>query len=125
MAAATRFSVATRLAAPDKKNRASPVSTSERFCGTRVLVSRIIVVVVFALAPLAPWTIRNFRTLHHFQPLAPRYATETMNSPSEVSTAGSKPGSSTTLSVEEIYWSVPGDKIDPQKLPSRAIDERA
>jgi len=40
-----------------------------------VLAAGIIVVVV-ALAPLVPWTIRNFRTLHHFQPLAPRYATE-------------------------------------------------
>src|SRR3981081_2922302 len=36
-----------------------------------------IMVVVIALAPLVPWTIRNFRTLHHFQPLAPRYANET------------------------------------------------
>ena len=36
-----------------------------------------IIVVACALAPLAPWTIRNFRTLHHFQPLAPRYANET------------------------------------------------
>jgi hypothetical protein len=25
-------------------------------------------------------------------------------------------------SVEEIYWNVPGDKIDPHKLPSRATD---
>jgi len=25
-------------------------------------------------------------------------------------------------SVEEIYWNVPGDKIDPDKLPSRAFD---
>jgi hypothetical protein len=25
-------------------------------------------------------------------------------------------------SVEEIYWSIPDGKIDPQKLPSRAID---
>ena len=40
-----------------------------------VLVAAMIVV-VFALAPLVPWTIRNFRTLHHFQPLAPRYANE-------------------------------------------------
>src|SRR5882672_8146102 len=31
---------------------------------------------LLAVAPLAPWTMRNFRTLHHFQPLAPRYATE-------------------------------------------------
>jgi hypothetical protein len=36
-----------------------------------------IMIVVIALAPLAPWTVRNFRTLHHFQPLAPRYANET------------------------------------------------
>jgi hypothetical protein len=27
--------------------------------------------------------------------------------------------------VEEIYWNVPGDKIDPEKLPSRAIDSPA
>ena len=29
------------------------------------------------------------------------------------------------VSVEEIYWNVPGDKIDPDKLPSRAIDSAA
>src|SRR5260370_42339716 len=40
-----------------------------------VLVAAIIVAAI-ALAPLAPWTIRNFRALHHFQPLAPRYANE-------------------------------------------------
>src|SRR5208282_6033386 len=26
------------------------------------------------------------------------------------------------VSVEEIYWNVPGNKIDPEKLPSRALD---
>ena len=36
-----------------------------------------IIVALFALLPLLPWTIRNFRTLHHFQPLAPRYANAT------------------------------------------------
>src|SRR5450755_509565 len=35
-----------------------------------------LIVAVCALAPLAPWTIRNFHALHHFQPLAPRYANE-------------------------------------------------
>ena len=29
------------------------------------------------------------------------------------------------MSVEEIYWNVPGDKIDPEKLPSRAIENAA
>ena len=45
-----------------------------------------------------------------------------MNSSPEASIAGSKPGSLDYASVEEIYWNVPGDKIDPQKLPSRALD---
>ena len=27
--------------------------------------------------------------------------------------------------MEEIYWNVPGDNIDPEKLPSRAIDTPA
>jgi Dolichyl-phosphate-mannose-protein mannosyltransferase len=89
-----------------------------------VLVAGIIVV-VFALAPLAPWTIRNLRTLHHFQPLAPRYATET----DELAPRGFYRWVKTWImdyaSVEEIYWNVPGDKIDPEKLPSRALDSPA
>jgi hypothetical protein len=68
------------------------------------------------------WTIRNFRTLHHFQPLAPRYATES----DEVAPRGFNRWVRTWIadytSVEEIYWNVPGDKIDAEKLPSRALD---
>ncbi len=89
-----------------------------------VLVASIILA-LFALAPLAPWTIRNFRTLHHFQPLAPRYA----NEPDEAVPRGFNRWVKTWIvdyaSVEEIYWSVPGAKIDPQKLPSRALESRA
>ena len=81
-----------------------------------------IVVVVFALAPLAPWTIRNFRALHHFQPLAPRYANDTDELVPRGFNRWVKTWIVDYVSVEEIYWNVPGDKIDPQKLPSRAID---
>jgi 4-amino-4-deoxy-L-arabinose transferase-like glycosyltransferase len=87
-----------------------------------VLVAGVIVAAL-ALAPLVPWTIRNFRTLHRFQPLAPRYA----NDADELIPRGFIRWVKTWMidyaSVEEIYWSVPDGKIDPAKLPSRAIDD--
>jgi hypothetical protein len=89
-----------------------------------VLIAGMIVA-VFALAPLSPWTIRNFMTLHHFQPLAPRYA----NAADELAPRGFNRWVKTWIidydSVEEIYWNVPGDKIDAEKLPSRAIESAA
>src|SRR5208283_4223317 len=35
-----------------------------------------IILLVSALAPLVPWTLRNLHTLHRFEPLAPRYAND-------------------------------------------------
>jgi hypothetical protein len=80
------------------------------------------IVLVFALAPLVPWTIRNFHIMHHFQPLAPRYA----NDADELIPRGFNRWVKTWMvdyvSVEEIYWNVSGDTIDPNKLPSRATN---
>ena len=77
---------------------------------------------IFALLPLLPWTLRNFHTLHEFQPLAPRYATDQ----DEFIPAGFNRWVKTWIadydSVEEVYWNVPGDAIEVQKLPSRAFD---
>ncbi len=88
------------------------------------LVAGMIVVAV-SLAPLVPWTIRNFRTLHHFQPLAPRYATEKDEQVARGFNRWVKTWIVDYASVEEIYWSVSGNEIDSQKLPARALDQPA
>ena len=77
---------------------------------------------ICSFGPLLPWTVRNFRTLHRFEPLTPRYA----NGPEDFVAAGFnrwvKTWMADYVSVEEIYWNEPGEKIDPTKLPSRAFD---
>lgn len=79
-------------------------------------------VCLLALAPLAPWTIRNLRTLHHLQPLAPRYATAQDELVPRGFIRWVRTWIANYASVEEIYWNVPGGKIDPDKLPARAFD---
>ena len=89
-----------------------------------VLIS-LIVLAIFSLAPLVPWTIRNFRTLHHFQPLAPRYASDANELVARGFNRWAKTWIVDYVSVEEIYWNVSGDPIDASKLPSRALDNPA
>jgi 4-amino-4-deoxy-L-arabinose transferase-like glycosyltransferase len=81
-----------------------------------------IILLVSALAPLVPWTLRNLHTLHRFQPLAPRYA----NDSDELVMAGFNRWTKTWMadytSVQEIYWGVPGSAMDVTRLPRRAFD---
>ncbi|MGC1374399.1 MAG: glycosyltransferase family 39 protein [Candidatus Sulfotelmatobacter sp.] len=75
-----------------------------------------------ALAPLIPWTVRNLHTLHRFEPLAPRYANDSDEPLMPGFNRWTKTWIAEYVSVEEIYWNVPGDSINLDQLPSRAFD---
>ena len=92
---------------------------------TRHVLRVVLAVGVISLAPLIPWGLRNWHTLHRFEPLAPRYA----NQEDEFVPLGFNRWVKTWIadyvSVEEIYWPVPGDAIPADKLPARAFDSEA
>ena len=75
-----------------------------------------------ALAPLAPWTLRNWRDFHRFQPLAPRYA----NAADEYAPVGFERWTRTWMadyvSVANFYWNFNGEPAEASVLPKRAFD---
>jgi len=87
----------------------------------QTIVSGLIILVV-ALAPLVPWTWRNWETFQRFQPLAPRYASDL----DEFTPLGFNHWVRTWMaeyvSVEDIYWQMPGADVDVNLLPKRAYD---
>jgi 4-amino-4-deoxy-L-arabinose transferase-like glycosyltransferase len=81
---------------------------------------------VFAAAlcvamPLIAWAIRNQRTFHVFQPLAPRYA----NDPGELAPLGFARWYRTWAidfaDTENVYWNYAGASIDIADIPPRAF----
>ncbi len=81
-----------------------------------------ILLLAVAILPLCPWALRNWRVFHRFQPLAPRYANEENEFVPMGFNRWTKSWIADYVSVEEIYWAVPGGKIDPATLPLRAFD---
>jgi hypothetical protein len=75
-----------------------------------------------AIASLVPWTVRNLYTLHRFQPLAPRYANEEDEAVPLGFNRWVKTWMAEYVSVQEIYWNIPGETVDVAKLPTRAFD---
>ena len=73
---------------------------------------------------LTPWTVRNWRTMHRFEPLAPRYA----NDPEDFVAVGFYRWLKTWvvdfISVANVEWHVPNEKIDMDDLPPRACDSQ-
>ena len=74
--------------------------------------------------PLIPWTIRNYRTFHVFQPLAPRY----VNNPGEFVPAGffrwMRTWSVNFVDAGTVFWNL-NDQIDPEDVPARACSTTA
>jgi hypothetical protein len=84
-----------------------------------------LVCILLALAPFAAWTWRNWHVFQVFEPLAPRYATDPGESDHSGWESWVKTWCLDFVSTYEIYWNVPGDVLDLQKLPSRAFDSTA
>jgi hypothetical protein len=93
--------------------------------GTARVMKFALVAAILSILPFIPWTIRNWRTFHVFQPLAPRSATD----PGEATNPGFDRWSKTVCvdlaCTWEIYWNANSDVIDISKLPSRAFDSPA
>jgi hypothetical protein len=82
----------------------------------------VVLTAALALLPLVPWTARNWRTMHVFQPLAPRFATD----PGESNPSGFQRWYRTWAidyaSTEQVYWNYDGANISIADLPDRAFD---
>jgi 4-amino-4-deoxy-L-arabinose transferase-like glycosyltransferase len=87
---------------------------------SRQIVIATVLMAVIALAPLVPWTLRNWRVFHVFQPLTPINA----NMPWEFVPHGFQRWVRTWIadysSVEDVWFKVAGGEVTVNDLPPRA-----
>jgi hypothetical protein len=101
--------------------RAKLGTLSPDFSAGRILVAGVLLT-VGAIAPLVPWTLRNLHTLQRFEPLAPRYANDSDELVMRGFNRWVKTWIADYVSVQEIYWPVPGADLDITRMPNRAFD---
>lgn len=93
--------------------------------GTARVTKFALTATLLSILPFIPWTVRNWRTFHVLQPLAPRSATD----PTEATNPGFDHWTKTVCidltCTWEIYWNLNSDEIDIHKLPARAFDSPA
>jgi 4-amino-4-deoxy-L-arabinose transferase-like glycosyltransferase len=84
--------------------------------------SPVLAMALCAALPLVPWTLRNWRTFHVFQPLAPRYANDPGEAPPRGFARWYRTWAIDFASTDEVYWNYNGDEIPLGDLPTRAFD---
>lgn len=76
---------------------------------------------LIVLLPLLPWTIRNERTFHIFQPLAPRQAIDPGETPPLGFQRWFRTWAVDYAATEDVYWNYDGAPIELADLPARAF----
>jgi len=88
----------------------------------REMLSATALLCAVALAPLVPWTARNWRVFHVFQPLVTTHASD----PHEFVALGWERWFKSWLidyaNVEDVGFQVSGAPIDPENIPDRAYN---
>jgi 4-amino-4-deoxy-L-arabinose transferase-like glycosyltransferase len=84
--------------------------------------SPVFVAALCVVLPLVPWTVRNWRTFHVLEPLAPRSASD----PGELVPYGFQRWYRTWAidyaSTDDVYWNWNSTPVDIRDLPTRAFD---
>ena len=70
---------------------------------------------------LAPWTIRNWRTFHVFQPLAPRSASDPGDEHLDGFNRWYRTWAIEFASTDEVYWEYDSQRIQISYVPNRAF----
>ncbi|HET9696420.1 MAG TPA: glycosyltransferase family 39 protein [Terriglobales bacterium] len=89
---------------------------------SRQLMIAVLIAGLVALAPLVPWTIRNWRTFHTFQPLAPFSATMPWEFVPHGFQRWVRTWSADYSSVEDVWFKADGEDLGVRDLPPRAYD---
>ena len=91
----------------------------------RELLASALLLSVVTLSPLVPWTVRNWRVFHVFQPLVTVHASD----PGEYLPTGWERWFKTWLidysSTEDIAFHVPGEPLDVGDIPDRAYTSQS
>jgi hypothetical protein len=90
--------------------------------GWRRAMAPVVACAVCMVLPLVGWTVRNWRTFHVFQPLAPRYANDPGEAPPLGFARWYRTWAIEFASTDEVYWNYNGEPIDAFSLPTRAFD---